>query len=73
MAENQIQIICVLGGDGTICQLVGAIFRRREALKQSSPPPEIAVLGGGTMNNLYYVLNKLRGPQIIWQKELLKM
>ncbi|MEW6407518.1 MAG: acylglycerol kinase family protein [Patescibacteria group bacterium] len=61
MAENQIQIICVLGGDGTICQLVSAVFRRRERLKQSSLPPKIAVLGGGTMNNLFSVL-KLRGP-----------
>lgn len=60
MAENQIQIICVLGGDGTICQLVSAIFRRKERLKQSSLPPKIAVLGGGTMNNLFSVL-KLRG------------
>lgn len=65
VAEEKIKIICILGGDGTICQWVTPIFRNKNV------SPIIGVLGGGTMNNLKEILALKGDPLEIAQKIIL--
>jgi hypothetical protein len=68
IVKDKVKIVCVLGGDGTICQLVSAIFRQQELTKEEWTVPQIAVLGGGTMNNLFYILKNKGSPPKVAQK-----
>ena len=48
LKEQKIDIICINGGDGTIHQTVTALF----SVYGDGPWPQIAILKGGTMNNI---------------------
>ena len=48
LKEQKVDIICINGGDGTIHQTVTALF----SVYGDAPWPKIAILKGGTMNNI---------------------
>ena len=61
--QRQKKVLCINGGDGTIHQVVSAMFR----VYQDDAWPQIALLAGGTMNNIARNVGVRKKPE-----ELLK-
>lgn len=59
--KKNIDILAINGGDGTISQTLSAFIK----IYETQPLPQIAVLGGGTMNMLAKNLNISGSPQEI--------
>jgi diacylglycerol kinase family enzyme len=46
---QRVKLLCIYGGDGTIFRVINELLRRPPEAS-SGAPPQIALLGGGTMN-----------------------
>lgn len=69
LEDKKVEIICVLGGDGTLCQLLTPICLNRENVgKDARPMPAIAILGGGTMNEVFHELQMRGSPREVAQR-----
>ncbi len=47
---QRVKLLCIYGGDGTIFRVISELFRHQKEQAPDSPPPQLALLGGGTMN-----------------------
>lgn len=60
--SGKTKVIGILGGDGTIFQVINPLLRDMDNDKTLSCPP-IAILGGGTMNGLFRYLGGKGSPE----------
>lgn len=58
--ERQIDVLCINGGDGTIHQVMTALYK---VYGDHTPFPQIALLQGGTMNTIARNVGLRTGPE----------